>query len=42
MKAMLQFVRKVGLALEESLKIVKAFAISDFSRRRELGASDMG
>ena len=42
MKAMLRFVRKVGLALGGSLEIVTAFEVPDFSRRRELGASDMG
>ena len=39
---MLEFVRKVGLALGGSLEMVKAFEAPDFSRRRELGASDMG
>lgn len=39
---MLQFVKNVGLALGGSLEMVKAFEVPDFSRRRELGASDMG
>ena len=39
---MLQFVKKVALALGGSLEIMKAFEVPNFSRRRELGASDMG